>query len=157
MQGRRIGDIFSGYFILQTGHKNRIQHIDLALHGDKWIVIKTALDCRLSHDPDSVIQGYFLFRDGSSLQIPAEIFQVMKPLIASFDPDRLFIFPDVTDVVNLRIPVLVEKANEELFHRHLGDSVYVEIRQYAGNIVQKNAVASYDVEILRTEIVFIII
>ena len=81
----------------------------------------------------------------------------MKPLIASFDPDRLFIFPDVTDVVNLRIPVLVEKANEELFHRHLGDSVYVEIRQYAGNIVKKNAVASYDVEILRTEIVFIII
>ena len=157
MRGRRIGDILSGYFIFQTGQKDRIQHIDLALHGDKRIVIKTVPDCGFPHDPDSVFQDHFLFRDGSSLQIPAEIVQVMKPLIASFDPDRLFIFPDVTDVVNLRIPVLVEKTNEELFHRHLGDSVYVEIRQYTGNIVQKNAVASYDVEILRTEIVFIII
>ena len=155
--GRRIGDILSGYFIFQTGQKNRVQHIDLALHGDKRIVIKTVPDCGPPHDPDSVFKSYFLFRDGHSFQIPAEIFQIMKPLIASFDPDRFFIFPDVPDMVNIRIPVLIEETYKELFHRHLRDSVYVQIRQHTGDIVQKDPVAPYDVEVLRTEIFFIII
>ena len=55
------------------------------------------------------------------------------------------------------VPVLVQKPDKKLLHRHLTDAVHIEFRQNAGNIVQQNVVASNDIEILRPEVLLVII
>ena len=55
------------------------------------------------------------------------------------------------------VPVLIQKPDEKLLHRHLTDAVYIEFRQNAGNVVQQNTVASNDIEILRPEVLLVII
>ena len=55
------------------------------------------------------------------------------------------------------VPVLVQKPDKKLLHRHLTDAVHIEFRQNAGNVVQQNAVASNDIELLRPEVLLVII
>ena len=55
------------------------------------------------------------------------------------------------------VPVLIQKSCEKLLHCHLPDSIYIQIRQNARDVVQQNAVASDNIEILRAELFVIII
>ncbi len=49
----------------------------------------------------------------------------------------------------LFVPVLIQKPDKQLLHRHLPDAVNVQIRQNARDIIEQNPVAPDDIKILR--------
>ena len=67
------------------------------------------------------------------------------------------IFADFMYAVLFVIPILVQKPCKKLLHSHLFYAVHIKLRKHACNIVQQNVVTAYNVEILRSEIISIII
>ena len=159
---RRISHLPSGRLILQPCKKDPVEHIDLALHGDQGIIFQAAPDRAFLHEKNAVVQHDPFHWDHFFFIVPAESLQVVEPVITPLDPHgvfRSFVFRPrgMTDRIEGRIPVLIEQTDKELLHRHLGDSVYVQIRKYAGDIVQEDAAAPNDIEVFRTEVLLIVI
>ena len=87
----------------------------------------------------------------------AEVFQIPEPLQTSFQAAAFVILICRNDLVFLSVPFFIEQPYKELFHRHLGHPVYIQIRQDTGNIVQQYTVASDNIKVLRTKGLLIII
>ena len=61
------------------------------------------------------------------------------------------------DGVFLVIPIFIQKPYKKFFHGHLTHAVDIQVRQDAGDIIQQDAVAAYDIEIIGAETFFIIV
>ena len=91
------------------------------------------------------------------LVIPAEFFKSFKPFFTALYAVSTVIFADFMYAVLFVIPILVQKPCKKLLHSHLFYAVHIKLRKHACNIVQQNVVTAYNVEILRSEIISIII
>ena len=121
-------------------------------------MFQVTADRILIHQQNTVfLQTDFLMGNCFPFVFPAKLFQIMKPPIAAFPARRFVLLIHGSDPLNLRVPVFIEKPYKQLFHRHLGNTVHIQIRQNAGNIVQQNPVAADNIKVLRAEFFLIIV
>ncbi len=108
--------------------------------------------------------------DGALFQPAAVVFQCLEPDGAALDA---FVSARIcrsgrrgggghgpvhtSDGIFLFIPVFIQKPYEKLFHGHLAHAVDVQIRQDARDIIQQDAVAAHDIEIIGAETVLVIV
>ena len=150
--------MLSLHFILVFGQQDLVEHHAFSLHGHGLIFFTVCVDQVRSHQKRS---GLFHVNIGSwnhTLLIAfAEITQVQKPFVSSLTATDLVIFVQLAYGIFRWIPILIEQTDKQFLHGHLTDSVYVQIRKHAGNVIQQNLITANDVKVLRPKIVFIII
>ncbi len=88
-------------------------------------------------------------------QLVAISLQIPKPL--QFSLNAVPVQAVCADAVFFLVPVLVQEPYKKLLHGHLPDTVHVQVRQDAGDIIQQNPVAPHDIEIIRSEAFRIIV
>ena len=180
----RIFDALAQEFLPDLIFQAFVEHIDLALHGNRRILPDIALHRipvhqlhslprhgRLSsrlieHSRLSVLKSLHKLPgiqinapsgNGFPLQRPAVLIQRCKPLVRSPLPAVPVRLVRRTDPVLFFIPVLIQKPDKKLLHGHLLHAVHIQIREHAGDVFQQNPVASHDVEILRPKPFLIVI
>ena len=154
----RVGDKFSGELIFQPCMEHLIEHVDFSLNGNRGIVFPVSADHIFIHEKHAVfLDPDLLRRDCPLLVLLAKSLKLMEPVVASLHPGFPFFRIQSLDPMKTRIPVLIEKADKQLLHRHLRNTVDIQIRKNTGNIIEQDPVTSDDIEILRTKSVLVIV
>ena len=81
----------------------------------------------------------------------------MKPFSVSFLGILGIVFFQRMHAVILFIPILVQQTDKQLFHGHLPNTIHIQFWKHACDIIQQNPVASYNIEVFRSEIVSVIV
>ena len=150
-------DHFSRDHIFIAGIQHFIQHQDLAFHRKERIVTQILPDHRRTH------QTHTRFFHHDRLLWNLLIFVCLTVRFQFFEPGSTsFLFlPSFLryrmNAVYFSIPFLIQKADKQLFHRHLTNPVYIQLRQNTGDIIQQNFIAPDNIKIFRAEILFVII
>ena len=155
---RRKRHFFSRNLVLKFCQQDLVQHAHLSFHGKCGLLPAIVINILgVQKQCSRFFQPHRLPRNLLCLVRTAEIFQIEKPAASALYAVFLIRAVDGVYRVLCFVPVLVQKPDEKLLHRHLTDAVHIEFRQNAGNVVQQNAVASNDIEILRPEVLLVII
>ena len=148
---------FSHDHIFIAGIQHFIQHLDLALHRKERIVTQILPDHRRTHQPHARFFHHNGFLRNLLIFVCLTVrFQFFEPGSTSF----LFLQSLLRyrmNAVYFSIPILIQKADKQLFHRHLANPVYIQLRQDTGDIIQQNFIAPDNIKIFRAEILFVII
>ena len=191
-----VFDTFAQKFFFDLIAQAVVQHIDLALDGDGWILPQVAFHGFAFQQADKVT-GIGLSSGGveyAEFTVPKALYELLRVQVDGFTGDGTLFQPvavalqclepgraaldavidtclcrlgrsagarcgsgQAFDGVFLAIPIFIQKSYKKLFHGHLTHAVDIQVRQDAGDIVQQDAIAAYDIEIIWAETFLIIV